>query len=238
MNKTYSIFPLDERAIVRSAVGRALCAPVTWMPLVPFVAAPQLWELPTALGLGGAVLGGLALYWRLQWDGLTRTVRREMIRNRQADQNAALRRAAGSLRLRGARAEADMLGQFVSLKLQIESRLCACESWNEQKIRIEELIEGLCFGARDALFVLIERQKAGVPVQFKEVTRKVTAALATLWETANEIDSVLAPFEAGAGVAGPSLEDLTRRLREEAEISAEVRAMLAEPVGMPCVTRP
>ena len=49
MENLRSTFPLDHAAITRQALGRVLTDPITWVPLVPAVAAYTIFDVPISV---------------------------------------------------------------------------------------------------------------------------------------------------------------------------------------------
>jgi hypothetical protein len=230
MHNLRSTFPLDEHDILRTAVRKVLGDPITWVPLLPVVAAYTIFDVPGFIvaGMGGVVVGGLGLYWRVQWDGLTASLRQKMIADHNAAQNALLRDAAKKMRSAGARTEAKLLDRFIELKAQVESRLHAGGVLTQQKMQMDQLVDSLCFGVRDQLCGLAGLGNSPEAIPPEKVHSQVAAALATLEGTVGELDVILGPGEAPAGLADGSLDEVMRRLREESEIARRVQARLRQ----------
>ena len=152
MNNFRSTFPLNEAAIARKALSQIMTDPITWVPLVPAVAAYAIFDVPApvSLGFGALVLGGVGMYWRKQWDGVTDALRRKAIVDHNRAQDAILKAAADDLRLNGAVAYANKLEQFLAGKRQVEARIHEDSAMTAQKIQIEQLIDALCFGCATA----------------------------------------------------------------------------------------
>ena len=101
MDNFRSTFPLNEAAITRKALGQVLTDPITWVPLIPPVAAYTIFDVPVLLALGACALvfGCVAGYWRKQWTGITDELRRKTILAHNSAQNAILSAATDELRL-------------------------------------------------------------------------------------------------------------------------------------------
>ena len=231
MDNFRSTFPLNEAAIARKALGQIMTDPITWVPLVPAVAAYSIFAVPApvSLGFGALVLGGVGMYWRKQWEGITETLRRKAIADHNRAQDAVLKAAADELRLAGSAGYANKLDQFIVVKRQVEQRVHEDGGINAEKIQIEQLIDALCFGVRDQLAALAAKERNREPVERKAVLAQVDTAFATLQATAAELDTILGPSAPPANAANASLEEITRRLREEAEIARRVQARLRAP---------
>jgi hypothetical protein len=228
MENFRSTFPLDDAAITRKALGKVLTDPITWVPLVPAVAAYTLFDVPAliAMAFGAVVLGGVGAFWRKQWAGIVETLRRQAIADHNRAQNAVLKAAADELRLAGAPKYAQKLEQFLAVKSQVEQRLHEDGTISGQKIQLEQLVDSLCFGVRDQLATLALKESRNEPIDRKAALAQVDAAFETLQTTIAELDIILGPSEVPGGAAAASLEEITRRLREEAEIARRVQARL------------
>lgn len=228
MDLLRSTFPLDEMALSRRALGKMITDPITWVPLVPVVAAYTVFDVPGALALGGGalVLGGVGAFWRKQWGGMMESLRRAAIEDHNRAQNAALTAAAEELRRAGAGRDAHQIEQFLALKKQVEQRLHEEGPMTAQKMQLEQLVDALCFGVRDQLTALARQEARREPADRAGAQAQVDAALATLRTTAADLETILAPGGAVAALRPASLEEMTRRLREEAEIARRVQARL------------
>jgi hypothetical protein len=240
MENFRSTFPLDEAAITRKALGRVLTDPISWVPLVPAVAAYTLFDVPAvlALGFGVVVLGGVGAFWRKQWSGLTEGLRRKSIEDHNRAQNAILQAGADELRLAAAANYAHRLEEFLAAKKQVEQRLHEDGSITSQKVQLEQLIDSLCFGVRDQLIALAQKEKKREPVNRKAALAQVDAAFETLQTTVAELDTILGPTSLPGGAANASIEEVTRRLREEAEIARRVQARLRGEQGSAASAEP
>ncbi len=228
MDNFRSTFPLNEAAIARKALGQILTDPITWVPLLPPVAAYTIFDLPVLLALGACALvfGGVAGYWRKQWTGITDELRHTAILAHNNAQNAILRAAADSFRLSKDPGCAHKLEQFIAIKQKIEARIHEDGEITAQKVQFEQLVDSLCFGVRDQMQSLVLKQSTGEEVDRKAILQQVDAAFETLQSTAGEIDTILGPTDAPGGAANASIEEITRRLREEGEIARRVQARL------------
>jgi hypothetical protein len=244
MENYRSTFPLDEKALARRALGQILGDPVTWVPLLPGVAAYTLFDVPLllALALEAVVLVGLAFYWRGRWSGMMDTLRRNHIREHNRLQDAMLAASVNSIRAAGAVDYANRLAQFLQIKREVEQRLHEeGTTINAQKIQLERLVDSLCFGVRDELLAQVEKKKDQHenPADRHATMARVDAALATLQSTVAELDTILEPMGlAGNGDPGESIEQLTQRLREETEIARRVQARLRADENTPDAVEP
>ncbi len=96
----------------------------------------------------------------------------------------------------------------------------------DQVTAIEQLVDGLCFGVRDQLSALALQEQKGAPIQRTETLAQVDAAFETLRTTLAELDTIVGPSDSPAQLTKGSLEEITRRLREESEIARRVQARL------------
>jgi hypothetical protein len=112
------------------------------------------------------------------------------------------------------------------MKKLIEHRLHDEGALTPQKIQLEQLVDSLCFEVRDQLSALARQQQNNDPAMHEATVAQVDAAFKTLLATVADLDAILGPIEVSNGIAGASLEELTRRLREEAEIARRVQARL------------
>jgi hypothetical protein len=231
MDRLRSTFPFDEVAIARAALGHVFTAPITWAPLVPVVAAYTIFDVPAliACAFGAVVVIALGAYWRTEWEKLTGGLRRQWIRDHNLAQNDLLKADARDLRRDGAPEYAHRLEQFLEAKILVERRLHEEGALNEQKIQIEQLVDSLCFGVRDQLCALAAQEKSRAPEDREGTLVRVSAAFETLQATVAELDTILGPIDSAASLTGASLEEITRRLQEEAEIARRVRARLRLP---------
>jgi hypothetical protein len=231
MESLRSTFPLDEVAITRAALGQVFAAPITWAPLVPVVAAYTVFDVPGVIvfAFGVIVLIAIGAYWRTQWAALTGSLRRQRIRDHNLAQNELLKAGARDLRRDGAPDYARRIEEFLEVKVLVERRLHEDGALSEQKIQLEQLVDSLCFGVRDQLCALAGQEKAHDPGERQATLARVSAAFDTLQATVAELDTILGPNDAPAALTGASLEEITRRLREEAEIARRVRARLRLP---------
>jgi len=227
MQNYRSTFPLNEAAIARQALRSILLDPITWVPLVPAVAASTIFDVPAiiALALGAIVIGGLGVYWRTRWSGIVQELRRKSIAEHNRAQDAILAAAADELRMQPAPDYAHRLEQFIKIKREVEQRLHEDGTVTPQKIQLEQLIDSLCFGVRDQLSALAQKEANGEPVDRAAALARVDAAFETLKTTVSELDTILGPTDAPGG-ADASIEEITRRLREETEIARRVQARL------------
>jgi hypothetical protein len=192
-----------------------------------------------ALAACALVFGCVAGYWRKQWTGITDELRRKTILAHNNAQNAILSAATDELRLAKEQSCAHKLKQFVAIKQKIEARIHEDGAITGQKVQIEQLVDSLCFGVRDQLVALVLKQSNGEKVDRKAVLQRVDAAFETLQSTAADLDTILGPTDAPAGTANASLEEITRRLREEGEIARRVQARLqAQEGSSPAVEQP
>ncbi|MEI9893354.1 MAG: hypothetical protein WDN28_05495 [Chthoniobacter sp.] len=228
MDNVRSTFPLDEAAIKRQALRQILTDPITWVPLVPVVAAYTIFGVPAllALVLWALVLGGIAAYWRRNWASLTDPLRRQAVTANNRAQDAILQAAVDELRAAREGSLAQKLAQFLGVKGQVEARLHEDGHLSPQKIQLEHLVDSLCFGVRDQLQALLARESKGVPIDRPAVLRQVDEAFQTLQAAVAELDAILGPTAAPEGAASTSLEEITRRLREETDIARRVQARL------------
>lgn len=231
MDRIRSTFPLDESAISRAALRQVLTDPITWVPLVPVVAAYTVFDVPglVVAGCGGMVLLGVGAYWRKQWSGVTEGVRRLTIRQHNCAQDELLKQGAAELRRAGAKDYAGRLEQFLKIKTAVERRLHEDGLLTEQKMQLEQLVDSLCFGVRDQLTALAHQEKSREPVDREAALARIATAYDTLQSTVAELDTILGPTDAPAGLSHASLEEITRRLHEEAEIARRVQARLRQP---------
>jgi hypothetical protein len=225
-----STFPLDESAIRRQALRTAVMHPITWGPLALMLVTCVLLGLPALVTFVflAMVLGGASIYWRQQWEGLTGPLRRELIDEHNRVQDETLRAAVHELRRWGAVAYADKLEQCSLMKRQIEQRMHDGGAVTAQKIQIEQLLDALCFGVRDQLTALAAKERIGEPADRAAILAQVDAAFETLQTTADEIDTIVGPSALPANSNRPSLDEITQRLREEAEIARRVQARLRD----------
>jgi hypothetical protein len=240
MDNFRSTFPLDDRALARQALRQVLLDPITWVPLVPAVAAYTIFDVPAllALAFGGVVLGGVGAYWRKQWSGIMEGLRRKKITDHNRAQNAILGAAADELRMAGSTNYAEKLEQFIEIKRGVEQRLHEDGTITSQKVQLEQLIDSLCFGVRDQLTTLAQKEKDREPIDRKAALKRVDEAFETLRTTVSEIDMILGPADAPGGAASASIEEVTRRLREETEIARRVQARLRAEESAPVASDP
>ena len=228
MENFRSTFPLNDAAIARRALRQIFADPISWVPMVPAVAAYTIFDVPAALalGFGALVLGGVGAYWRKHWPGMIDHQRRTAVTEHNRAQNAILQAAADELRLAKESALAQKLGQFIAVKLSVEKRLHEDGELTAQKIQLEQLVDSLCFGVRDQLQGLLARENKGESSNRKEVLAQVDDAFKTLQATVAELDTILGPTLAPASATNASIQEITRRLREETEIARRVQARL------------
>ncbi len=240
MENYRSTFPLNDAAIAREAFRQILLDPITWVPLVPAVAAYTIFGASALIAgaLELMVLGGVGAYWRRQWSGLVEVLRRKKIADHNRAQNAILGAAADELRLSGATNDAQRLEQFVEIKREVEQRLHEDGTLTVQKVQLEQLIDSLCFGVRDQLSTLAHKEKNDEPVDRKATLARVDAAFETLKTTVTELDTILGPADAPGGASDASIEEITRRLREETEIARRVQARLRANEDVPVSSEP
>ena len=225
MENFRSTFPINEAAIARKALGKILTDPVSWVPLVPPVAAYTIFDVPAPLSLGAGVLifAGVGAYWRKHWPEITNGFRRQAVTEHNRAQDAILKASVDELRLAKETGLAQKLDPFLLIKRQVETRLHEDGELTAQKIQLEQLVDSLCFGVRDQLQAL--RLREGSDAERQTVLTQVDEAFQTLQAAVAELDSILGP-RAVAGAGGTSLDELTRRLREETEIARRVQARL------------
>jgi hypothetical protein len=226
--QTYrSTFPLNNAAIAREALGQIFGDPVTWVPLLPAVAAYTLFDVPIILALivELAVLAALVAYWRVRWGGMIETLRRKKIAEHNRAQDAMLSATVAELRQSGAQSYAERLKRFLQIKQEVEQRLHEDGTITEQKVQLERLVDSLCFSVSDQLSALAHRGDTADASDRAAILADVDAALQTLQTTAAELDTILGPVAATDGTLN-SIEDLTQRLREETEIARRVKARL------------
>jgi hypothetical protein len=223
-----STFPLNEAAISRQALRQVLTDPITWVPLVPAVAAYTIFNVPAAfsLGFGALVLGGVGAYWRTRWAGITTRLRRESILEHNRLQDLLLKKAADAFQMAKENGFARKLEQFRMVKHKVELRLHENGEITAQKIQLEQLIDSLCFGVRDQLQAVLERERAGEEVDRSTTLLQVEEAYQTLQSTAAEIDTILGPALSPDVTTDSSIAEITRRLREETDIARRVQARL------------
>jgi hypothetical protein len=231
MDRMRSTFPLDESAIARAALRQICTAPVTWAPLVPVVAAYTVFDVPGLIALAFGVVVALAIfaYWRKQWPEITDALRRVQIHDHNLAQNELLKTSARKLLQGGEPDFASRLEDFLKVKILVERRLHEDGALSEQKIQIEQLVDSLCFGVRDELTGMAEHGKSHDPEDRRGTLNRVSTAYETLRATVAELDTILGPSDSPAALAGASLEEITRRLHDEAEIARRVRARLRQP---------
>ena len=240
MENYRSTFPLNDAAIARQALRQVLLDPITWVPLVPAVAAYTIFDVPAfiSLAFGAVVLGGVGAYWRKRWSGIMEELRRKKITDHNRAQNAILAAAADELRLAGSASYAQKLEEFIEIKRGVEQRLHEDGVITSQKVQLEQLIDSLCFGVRDQLSTLAQKEKNREPIDRKAALKRVDEAYETLRTTVSEIDTILGPADAPGGASSASIEEVTRRLREETEIARRVQARLRAEDGTPVASDP
>jgi hypothetical protein len=240
MENYRSTFPLNDAAIARQALRQVLLDPITWVPLVPAVAAYTIFDVPAFISLvfGAVVLGGVGAYWRKRWNGIMEELRRKKITDHNRAQNAILAAAADELRLAGSTSYAQKLEEFIEIKRGVEQRLHEDGVITSQKVQLEQLIDSLCFGVRDQLSTLAQKEKNREPIDRKAALKRVDEAYETLRTTVSEIDTILGPAVAPGGASSASIEEVTRRLREETEIARRVQARLRAEETTPVSSEP
>lgn len=233
MENFRSTFPLNESEITRKALGKVLTDPISWVPLIPAVAAYTIFDVPAALALSlcAIVLCGVGAYWRKQWSGIADGLRRQAITDHNRAQDAILKAATDEFRLAKETACAHKLEQFRAVKQKVEQRLHEDGEITAQKIQLEQLVDSLCFGVRDQLQALALKERNGEPVDRKAVLAQVDAAFGTLQSTVAELDIILGPTDAPGGARNATIEEITQRLREETDIARRVQARLRAQEG-------
>jgi hypothetical protein len=225
MENLRSTFPLNEALITRRVLGKILTDPISWVPLVPAVAGYTIFDLsaPISLGFGAVVLGAIGAYWRKHWPELTEKLRAQMVRDHNRAQDTLLKAAVQEFYRTKEDVLAQKLDSFVLVKQQIERRLHETSALTPQKIQLEQLVDSICFGARDQLESL--RSESG-KAQRTAVLKQVDDAFQTLQAAMAEIDSMVGPTALRNGIGQTSLEEVTRSLKEEMEIARRVQARL------------
>lgn len=232
MSTLYSTFPLDQAAIRRRVVSALLGDPVTWLPLLPGVAACTIFDLPAIVGIGLCVVGALfvANNWRARWAGLRTQFQIEVIARHNALQNETLAAAQRELTVLGCSQYAAALEEFLEMKKKLEARIHASGLPSAEGVQLEQLVDGLCFEARDRLLEL-GRQRATTKQgsdDEKQVLAKVDAARQVLANTVAHAESLLGDSDSTAPDGRSSLETITQRLREETEMACRVQERLRQ----------
>ncbi len=240
MDNHRSTFPLNEAAISRQALRQILTDPITWVPLVPAVAAYTIFDVSAvlSLGFGAVVLGGVGVYWRKQWAGMTARMRREAIDEHNRLQDVLLKKSADDFQAAKENGFARKLEQFRIVKKKVEMRLHEDGEITAQKIQLEQLIDSLCFGVRDQLEGVLGRERQGEEVDRDAAFAQVEEAYRTLQTTVAELDTILGPTVTPGGATNASIEEITRRLREETEIARRVQARLRAEHGGDATSEP
>jgi len=189
------------------------------------------WRLPERSGGSRkaalrVVLGGVGAYWRKQWSGITGKLRRESIAEHNRLQDLLLKKSADDFQPAKETSFARKLEQFRIVKRKVEARLHEDGEITAQKIQLEQLVDSLCFGVRDQLEAVLLREQKGEEVDRETALAQVEDAYRTLQATVAELDTMPGPAVAPGGTTNASIEEITRRLREETEIARRVQARL------------
>ena len=204
MDNFRSTFPLDEAAIARQALGQVLTDPITWVPLVPAVAAYTIFDVPAVFSLGlrrarprrrrRLLAQAMERHHRQAAPPGDRptTIARRTRSSRRRPTNCASRRSTAC---------AQKLEQFLAVKRQVEA--AAARRWRDspaQKMQLEQLVDSLCFGVRDQLQALaLKENETAKRWIAKPVLAQVDAAFETLQSTVAELDTILGPADAPGG---------------------------------------
>ena len=229
MSNVRSTFPLDEAAVRRRVIRVMLGDPVTWVPFLPGVAAYTIFQFPLLVGLGLCALAALWLryYWGSQWESLSQKFRAEAVAGHNQQQNAVLADAQRELTGLGCREYARLLGEFLTLKKEVEARIHENGAPTSEGIQLDQLVDGLCFEARDQLLDLGKRrsQTGRATSDERAVLAKVETAQKVLADAAAHVDTLL-----GGGDPlrehSSGLEAVTQRLRDEMEMARRVEERL------------
>ena len=228
MHNLRSTFPLNEAAITRATLGKIFIDPITWVPLMPIVAAYTYFDVPgwITLPLSGVVAVSVGSYWRKQWSGLWHNFQHKLIVDHNRAQDTFLQTAAAELRVAGAAHDAVLLSKFIKLKSEVERRLHQDGVVTNQKIQLDQLVDSLCFRVRDQLAAMAQVESELEPAQRLAMLAQVTFAYETLKSICTDLDLILGPSDMGEDEADQSLAAVTRRLREEADIAKRVQVRL------------
>ncbi|MBI4024456.1 MAG: hypothetical protein HY360_05710 [Verrucomicrobia bacterium] len=248
-NSTPSIgptFPLDESAIQRSAWGRVLGSPVTWLPYLPVFAGFCLFNLPWApfLGLLTLLSGIEAFFWAKKWPVFMQQIRNNFIAGHNRLQDQILEAAAKGLRSNRRYSNfGNKLSWFVSMKKKIETKIHANPPLTSQGEQLEVLVDSLCIGAMRHFQAIVQLDKeleasteSKTMLQEKSrslratVVERISEAEKTLQDTWDKLDIVLNPAQMDRPTPSSSLDVIVRQLREELDIAHRVHARLQSDV--------
>lgn len=232
---TFPIDPGDTRSVQLRAVSRS---PSSWVGAV--AALGSLIFLPLWVGVPcvGAILGGLAWYWRGRWGRLEEAAERHVIARSNAEQDQSLARGIKQLREWDYDDYAGTLSRILDLKQVIEAGI------HRQPVRlsadeeVEKLVDTLCAEVRADLFKMadirytLHRRKRRrrlsrervreLEEALAEMGERVSRAVAVVDETRAQLSDVIGPIETDLG-ANPVLDDAIARLKEETRFAKRVR---------------
>ena len=228
-------FPLPKEEILKGQVRAIGQSPVT---VGVGVAAVLL--APVTLGVASlGLLAGLGWYWKRRMPELEEEVIADLVEERNAAQDKDLNRSAKTLRRYKRYDDANRLRRFIAMKRDIEEAMHACPKLDGDEVKLEHLVDTLCFEVRDELFriadlhyALKKRRKrissekeASMKESIAQLDARVGEAYETLKAARANLEGLVgveAPAKGGSET-NPVLDGAIAKLREETELARRVR---------------
>ena len=232
-------FPIDPRRIRNRKVELFIRSPINWGTVLAAIIVPLLlgtggWGVMVALA---AAAYALRQYWRVRGQELESAVLLNLIDEINREQDEALRESMMHLRGAGRHNYAVTLGRFLILKRTIDQRLKESGRIDEQRQKVENLVDELCFGVCDHIrdIIAIEERTASILVSNdanelletnetrKKLLNQIVEAFGAVNDTCRNLDLMLEPVNNGY-----SLEQAIESLSSENAILQRVHQRLAE----------
>lgn len=236
-------FPLDSKKLKARKRDTVLKSPLNWVALGGALLVPTLLNLGIlgALIFVGATGLGLKKYWQGRHAQIEAEILSSLIEESNREQDAVLQKAMFDLKLKGRHNYAVTLGRFLLLKQTIEKRVHKDSFITEQKKKIENLVDEICFGVRDNIqtIVQIEEKTASILIssdanefiETDDVRRKLLTQIINAYSSLNDTyENLEKLLEPGIELREPSESDpmdkVISRLKTENGIVRSVHKRL------------
>lgn len=196
-------------------------------------------------GVAVAATGGLLVYWKRRMAGLEPKILKDLVDESNQAQNKALLGIMKELEKAGYKSYATSLGNFVSVKSEIEKELSDHGTIDDAYQRTENLIDTLVADVADQFQTLVkldrhqkalERSSADTAKTRREEIRASQASLAkqieraylALREIGRNVSDIIDPIPATRDLVTSRLEQTISELHTESEIAQGIGSRLEE----------
>ena len=242
-------FPIPDSAIKGRKASIVAKSPVTMVAggvAVGGAVVSAVASLPIlSVGVVGAAATGLAVFWKKRLGGMDQKIVRDLVDESNEAQNAELLKRMKELEKAGYSDYAKTLGNFVSVKVEIEKELRQYGNIEEGYRRTEKLIDTLVADVADQFRTLVKLDKhqdrlkrsssdkadtrrEEIRQTQKTLANQIERAYIALREIGRNVDDIVDPISPEQDLVSGRLEETISDLHEESEIAQHVGSRMEE----------